>query len=211
MEQRAVRWDYAESPTAEQLAYAHALIEAIRSAVYKRDAAQASEDPQRGVIPAVDTSDDPEGLLHPRIALCDRRTDALIDLPESVAASLLETEPRLRLAYRKYLHISGQAKAPPEQRGRLIVLDQKIVQGVLATLPDEVISTLHAEPFADDEVPDGDQSEEPPPKPDLLLEHHFRQMAGDQFDPDNPPPLLSAVRPTRSSTRQSGRSQNRAR
>ena len=36
MEQRAVRWDYSETPTAEELAYARALIEAIRAVVATR-------------------------------------------------------------------------------------------------------------------------------------------------------------------------------
>lgn len=95
---------------------------------------------------------------HPRIAVSDQRTGAVIDLPEPVAVTLLESEPHVRLAYEKYCRMAGQWMAPPERRGRLIVFDHELVQRVLGELPAEVLSELQAE-FTDDE--DGREQEGP--------------------------------------------------
>ena len=86
--------------------------------------------------------DDPgRGFRHPRIAVSDQRTGAVIDLPEPVAVGLLESESSVRLAYQKHFKMAGQWMAPPELRkGRLIVIDQEIVQRVLGELPAEVLS-----------------------------------------------------------------------
>jgi hypothetical protein len=80
-----------------------------------------------------DFDDDPgRGFRQPRIAVSDQRTGAVIDLPESVAVALLESEPRVRLAYQKYFKMAGQWMVPPELRqGRLILIDQELVQRVL--------------------------------------------------------------------------------
>ncbi len=100
-----------------------------------------------------DSYDDPDrGFRHPRIAVSDQRTGAVIDLPEPAAVALLEQEPSLRLAYQKSVKMAGQWMVPPALRERrLIVIDQELVERVLAELPAGVLSELRAEfPGAED-------------------------------------------------------------
>jgi hypothetical protein len=95
-----------------------------------------------------DLDNDPgRGFRHPRIAVSDRRTGAVIDLPEAVAVALLESEPRVRHDYQKHFKMAGQWMAPPEQRrGRLIVIDPEIVERALSELSAEARGN-----FPDDE------------------------------------------------------------
>jgi hypothetical protein len=71
---------------------------------------------------------------------------------------LLDQESGLRRACEKHLKIAGQSMAPPALRkGRLIVIDQDIVQRVLAGLPPTVLAELRAR------FPDEEESELPTP------------------------------------------------
>jgi hypothetical protein len=128
------------------------------------------------------------GLEQTRIALCDRRTGGVIELPARVAAAVLEREPRIRLAYQRYCGMAGQSTAPPGQRGRLIVFDPVVVQKVLAELPTGVARELRAEfvteedePRPEDKSGDGARSREQP-----RLDRYLRTLIGEQYDPDDP-------------------------
>jgi hypothetical protein len=135
------------------------------------------------------------GFLHPRIAVSDRRTGAVIDLPELVAVALLESESSVRRVYEKHFKMAGQWMAPPELRqGRLIVIDQELAQRVLRELPAGVLSELRAE-FLDGDEPEhptpGDREEERLPETpmdaeQLPLDRYLKELMGDQYDPDSP-------------------------
>jgi hypothetical protein len=83
-----------------------------------------------------DFNDDPgRGFRRPRIAISDPRTGAVVDLPESVAVGLLESEPRVRRDYLKYFMMARQWMVQPElRRGRLIIIDREIVLRLLEEL-----------------------------------------------------------------------------
>jgi hypothetical protein len=92
--------------------------------------------------------------------------------------------------------MSGQSTAPPEQRGRLIVLDREIVQRVLGSLPAAVIRSLRAELQTNEEAADGEAPpEEAPPGEQLPLDRHLRALMADCDDPDSPTFFSSARRP----------------
>jgi hypothetical protein len=141
------------------------------------------------------------GFRHPRIAVSDQRTGAIIDLPEPVAVALLESEPRVRLAYERYWRMAGQWMAPPERRGRLIVFDHELLQRVLGELPAEVLSELRAE-FPDEEEEREAEGllDDLPPHKQLPLDRHLRELTGGQRDLDNPT-FISPLRRGASSPR----------
>lgn len=112
----------------------------------------------------------------PRSLSPDHRTGAVIDLPEPVAVALLEIEPSVRHAYQKYVTMAGQWMVPPEQRrGRLIVIDQELVERVLAELPDELLSELRAEFPGDEDESEQEECppDEPAPQEQLPLDRHL--------------------------------------
>jgi hypothetical protein len=143
-----------------------------------------------------DLHGDPDrGFRRPRVAVSDHSTGKVIDLPEAVAAALLDREPAVRLAYERYVKMAGQWMAPPEQRGRLIVFDQELVERVLGELPAEVLSELRAVAPDDEDEPAQEERppDDPPPHEQLPLDRHLRELMGDQFDVDSPM-FISPVR-----------------
>jgi hypothetical protein len=91
------------------------------------------------------------------------------------------------LAYEKYCRMAGQWMVPPERRGRLIVVDQELVQRVLGGLPAEVLSELRAElPDEEDEREAEGLLDDLPPHRQLPLDRHVRALTGGQRDLDNP-------------------------
>ena len=71
---------------------------------------------------------------------------------------------------------------------KLIVIDQELVERVLTELPAGVLSELRATfPGDEDELEQEEcPPDRPPPRKQLPLDRHLKELMGDRYDPDSP-------------------------